>query len=217
MTRKIIVGGFASEQRQMDRVARSFSEFYDEDVEGVSFRSAMNNPLALDELVRGGTVFTHSAGMVAIKDTMPREIIAVAPPVPTSVTRLIARSARGAHDLARESFSQPLKQQLTLAGRGAELGLEVFWHPRAHLGRLGVISTFDAIERGIAAQSAGIETDIAFMDHDQLFQLSNGNRIRAANAGLSVLTLHGGHEKLLFEPDELIAEYDDLKQAPQAA
>lgn len=208
MARKVIVGGFASNERQMNRVAEHLSEFYDEDVEAMSFRAAMNEPVKLEQFVRGATVFTHSAGMLAVQHTNPHEIVAIAPPVPTPVRSLILRAGYSAYDRAVQARGK--KGKLT-TGQAFEFGKEIALHSNANLGRLGMISTFNAIEVGIAAKEAGIEADIAFMSEDRLFQLSDAQYRKASEAGLSLMSIHGGHEQFTLEPSEVIAEYDAIK------
>ncbi|HTJ72997.1 MAG TPA: hypothetical protein VL481_00205, partial [Verrucomicrobiae bacterium] len=64
MAHNVIVGGFASGSKQVEKVARSLAAYHDDDFEGISFREAMTDRDKLDRMTRGAHVVTHSAGMV---------------------------------------------------------------------------------------------------------------------------------------------------------
>ncbi|HSW77656.1 MAG TPA: hypothetical protein VLG36_02560 [Candidatus Chromulinivoraceae bacterium] len=103
MAHKVLVGGFASGPRQMEKVAQSLAAHYDEDVEAIPFREAMTDAARLERMTRQADVITHSAGMVALKDMSPDSITAIAPPVPVWAPLLALRGIASTTELALHS------------------------------------------------------------------------------------------------------------------
>lgn len=214
MTRSIVVGGFASSQEHVDRVVEGLSHYYDHDFDGVSFREAMADPGKLERMVRRRRVFTHSAGMLAIKDTMPSEIIAIAPPLPTAQRELIARAILSCFGLAASSLGS-IERRGKVNECGRDAAVELLFHMNGNLGRLGMIAGFSALEMGAAASEAGVTTNIAFMDKDWLFRPPN-KELTANIVGVTMMELTGHHDELLCYPERTIAEFE-MKRATTTA
>src|SRR5688500_17370193 len=92
MAHIVVIGGFASSRSHLERVTTNLSEYWNEEITGVSFRKGMEDGVKLEQLVRKAKVFTHSAGILALKNTAPSEIVAIAPPLPTRPHTLLARA-----------------------------------------------------------------------------------------------------------------------------
>ena len=215
MTRSVIVGGFASSQEHVDRVAAGLASYYDYDFDGISFREAMADPGKLERMVRRRKVFTHSAGMLAIKDTMPSEIIAIAPPLPTAPRELITRAILSSFGSMASSFgSIERREKVNECGRDA--ALELLFHMNGNFGKLRMIADFSALEMGAAASKAGVTTNIAFMDKDWFFR-SPEKELTANLVGVTTMELTGYHEELLCYPERTIAEFEAKRAAMRLA
>lgn len=207
MAHKVLVGGFASGPRQMEKVAHALAVHYDEDVEAVSFREAMTDSKRVARMTRQADVITHSAGMLAIKGTSPESILAVAPPVPVWAPFLAARAMASTTELALHSIvplCPPDEVDSCIRDGTAELVL----HLEGNLRWLGKIAFFDALQAAKAAQEAGISTGLALMSHDRLFQ-SNPRKVRAIReAGVNVVIVPGAHEDFIKQPHRVLDIYE---------
>ncbi len=206
MRHKVIVGGFASSERQIKRVAEELSVYYDEDVDGFSLRQAMDSPVRLDQHLRGSTVITHSAGFEAIRHTTPSEIIGITPPLATPTWQLIARAAwSGIELLSKQSRRHELFDAVNSCIQ--ENAKEFIEYPYGHLKHLRRISQCDAFDVALAASEAGIDTNIAFMNHDRLFPPNELKIFKARVMGLRAVVLSGGHEEFMLQPAGTMDEY----------
>lgn len=211
MAHGVVIGGFASNQRHVDRVSAALSRHYDYDIEGVSFRNAMDDRDQVERLAKQATVFTHSAGMLAVKDTMPNEIIAIAPPLPTVSPRLVARAALSGCGLALSSFAS-IERLAKVNECGCDAASELLRHLDGNLRQLGSIASFNALETGAAAASAGIETSIAFMRKDRFFRPTEAALAEANAQGVTAVMLPGHHDELLCFPEKTIGEFEAAKE-----
>lgn len=220
MAHKVFFGGFGSSKPQMERVALALSTYYDEDVAGISFRHAMNDRSKAERLARGADLFTHSAGMLAVKDTAPHTITSIAPPLPTPEGLLIAHAATSGIELAAEQAARRVLLQhpdRAIDECIGELGRELSLHMYGNLKHIGRIALFNAIESGIAAKEVGIPTRLGFMKSDKLF-IPNATQVtQAQRAHVPIVMLTGGHEQMLSHPYDTITEYETLRAADLAA
>ncbi len=207
MNHNVVVGGFASSERQISDVALALATHCDQEFCGISFRRAMNNRGELERLVRRAKVWTHSAGMMAICGTSPAEITAFAPPVPTSLHALIAKATQSGWDL--------VGSQLIAHGdyRGAGACIKGFTtelggHLYDNMRHLGQIALHDALKTGVAAREAGIATGMAFMQDDRLFRPGVDAQEMARRGGVTVVVIPGHHETFVRLPVETAVEYE---------
>jgi hypothetical protein len=208
MAHNVVVGGFASGRKQVEKLANSLAAYHDEDFEGISFREAMDDQGRLDNMTRGAHVVTHSAGMVALRDMRPNSIDAIAPPVPVWAPLLAAKAIASTAELAGLSVL-PWQEADEVDGclrNGTE---ELCFHLQGNLQWLGRIAAFDALTRGLAAKEAGIEVGVAFMSSDRLFQPSQRRIARARQSGLYVVRVPGGHEEFIRRPRRVFTSYEE--------
>jgi hypothetical protein len=215
MAHKVLVGGFASGKRQMEKVARSLAVHYDEDVEAISFREAMTETQRLERMTRHADVITHSAGMVAIKGMNPESIVAIAPPVPVWAPFLAARAIASTTELALHSILPlvpPDEVDSCLRDGTAELAL----HLEGNLRWMGRIAFFDALRASKEARAAGIVTGLALMSHDRLFQ-SHPNKVEETRkAGVNVVIVPGAHEDFIKRPRHVLSLYEQGETTSEA-
>ena len=208
MAHNVVVGGFASGRKQVEKLANSLAAYHDDDFEGISFREAMDDPGRLDRMTRDAHVVTHSAGMVALQDMKPSSIDAIAPPVPVWAPLLAAKAIASTVELAASGLI-PWQEADEVDGclrNGAE---ELCLHLQGNMQWLGRIAAFDALTNGVAAKEAGIEVGVAFMSSDLLFQPSMRRITRARKSGLYVVRVSGGHEEFIRHPKRVFAAYEE--------
>jgi hypothetical protein len=207
MAHNVVIGGFASGKKQVEKVARSLSVYHDADFEGISFREAMTDRDKLDRMTRGAHVITHSAGMAAMKDMRPDSIDAIAPPVPVWAPILAAKAITSTLELAAGNCI-PWRETDEIDSclrNGTE---ELCMHLHGNMRWLGQISTFNALRAGVAAKEAGITAGVAFMSGDMLFQPNQKQVVWARKAGLYVVTVAGGHEEFIRHPTRVFSSYE---------
>lgn len=208
MTRAVYVGGFGNGMRSAERVAEALVHFGYDQVDPITFSSAMDNPDQLRRAVRGVAVFSHSAGMVSLRGTSPTEIHAFGAPLPARPARLLTR-------IAWKTIRMHVPGCGAVSARDAGLvadydigsvaeGLE---NPASSLRHARRVPSFNAVNAAIAAQRAGISTTLAYNQGDELFQLPSAEALRAQHAGVGVVRLSGIHDELVLRPAETLAEY----------
>lgn len=204
MSHNVIVGGFASNKAQVERAADALAHHYDEEFDGISFREAMNDSGDLYRLTRKARVFTHSAGMVAIRHTHPESITAFTPPVPVPPRLLVERALHSAGEFAASSFWLLDKEGLQCAN---DVAKELRFHMYGNLRHLNQIAIFDALRAGADAAGDGIDTNLVFMAQDRLFRPSAEEIGRAVKEGVNVRILPGHHEEFIARPKQTIELY----------
>lgn len=207
MSHNLLVGGFASSERQVKRVADVLAARQGEEFAAISFREAMSDRDRLERMAHGADVVTHSAGMVAIQGTKPESITAIAPPVPVWAPLLAARAIASGLEFALTDTRRPADSK-EVAQCVSDAGRELALHLHGNVRELGAIATFDALKAGLAAQEAGVNTGIAFMTKDKLFQPSAHRLLCARRLGLRVVSVSGTHEDFLQRPASVLNEYD---------
>jgi hypothetical protein len=211
MNEKIVIGGFASDTHQIQTVCKKLSEYYDEDVAGMNFREARQNQSRLAHLIKNREVITHSAGFVALQAALsewqaePESIVAVAPPVPERIRRLVWRGFLiGAQGVINERGDPD-----------HSLREELIRHARDNFGALPLISRFNAFDAAFLDATHGIPTTVATMKQDRLFPerlyLIDEMMNRARKIGTKVIGLTGDHLRFTHEPVEVMAEIDRMR------
>jgi hypothetical protein len=208
--RKVFFGGFASDERHVSVVTEELSTQLDEDVEGISFREAMRDPLRADKLAKGALAITHSAGMMPLHGAYPAEIMAVAPPLPTRSVLLIARAALSVVRLTAGSVSS-VDRIKRVARYDWNAGAELARHPKTNLGEIGNIGRFDAFQAGREAVDSEIGVTIGLMKSDLYFHPDPDKLAAARDKGVTVVEgIDGGHEEMLIYPT---AVFEQVRQS----
>lgn len=198
---KVVVGGFASDRRQIDTVSRKLSEYYNEDVIGISFRDARQDPERLADFISEQDVITHSAGYVPTDSTIrefgvrPRSLTVIAAPIPEKMRHLVTRGFRMGSAVTRNSVTRPY----------ASLRDELLFHARANFGALPLISRFNALDAAKWDADHDIDTTIAVMSQDTLFPpIQYADNVVGRTE--RVISLHGDHNRFSHEPVQVMSE-----------
>lgn len=194
----------------MERIAAELSGEYDDEYIGMSFRGAYDDVDELVKVTKGAQVYTHSAGMLAMRhrEVKPKELHAFAPPLRATSAALVARAALCGYDATKDAMGS-LEMIKKAARCGRELAGEVVWHAAANLGRIATIAAFDAIETGIAAKEKGVRVGLGFMKSDRLFIPNEEDKAKAKRAGIPLVLLTGGHVDFSLRPVETVMEYEE--------
>lgn len=200
----VFIGGFASNHRQVEIVADELSQFFDDEVEGLSLREAISEPVRVDAMVRGSCVVTHSAGIIALHHTSPREIVAVAPPIPVSVPRLVGRAAVKTSKLTIGSL-RSMDRFRRVNGYNIQSSAELIAHPISNFRLLGGISQVDSLELAAAAYQNDIDVTIGFMSEDVFFRPTDTQLEHARKIGLHIVSgVKGEHDEVLLYPNRVV-------------
>jgi hypothetical protein len=208
MKKILYIGGVGSDSHMADGVARVLESKFSANVIAMGFGDAYANKAKIARLAPECTVITHSAGMLLLKDIAPKEVIAIAPPMPTPPSLILLRSFPKTFALltsGRESNGRPRKV--------ASYHLHSF---KAHLLKpasnsllLRSISTFDAARCAVELQRCGVKVTLGFMENDRLFPDSHLHpHIEVAKKqGVKVSdVVLGHHDEFVLYPLEVLAQ-----------
>ncbi len=155
----ILTAGFASTKHQVERTSKRLSEYLDKDVEGINYTDALAKNRAFFD--GRDFIITHSGGINALDRPGIRadQIIAIAPPVPQSMTELIVR---GFHKLRQceGQFEAGFRQS------SAYEGCRHLARSVKQIHELSRVSCFTLAQR---LASNGSDITIAMMSDDGLF------------------------------------------------
>jgi hypothetical protein len=208
MNRAVYVGGFSGSKAQAEAVSNALSSYYENDVEPFTFAETMKRPEIVRKACIKTAVVTHSAGMLALRESggSPIEIHAFAPPLPFTLRQIAART------IVKTMQMNANVHSMTDAGRVARFNLaamsELTAHPFVSFGNLPKIAKFDAVEAANAAQASGIDTSLAYGSLDKYFQITPDNIETAVAAGVNVIILEDGvHDDLVLHPEKTLHDY----------
>lgn len=201
MNRAVYIGGFGNGLSSAATVAEALAKHYDE-VDAFTFADAMENQQNVRRAMKGVDVYTHSAGMLAVRGVQFARLEAFGAPLPTSVPHLLGKTAvktlrmhtpgtgiRVASDI-RAVLNYDLSATAELAA-----------HPVANLRHLGRIARFNAVDSAIAAHLEGAPVRLTYTHGDEYFTLSQGEADRATAAGVAVTQAPGIHDELIIRPE----------------
>lgn len=207
--RKIIyVGGLGSNPRTVARVTESLSTYFGNNVAGFSFREAYRQGALIAQLATDSLVITHSAGMMPLRYMMPKELIAIAPPMPIPREALMLRSITKTVALLRSMRESTGRSQRVYEYNASTFIEHVVW-PQYNLLHLGAVSTFDAAQTAVEMVNGNSKVTLAFMEGD-LFYPDIGQHPHvdiARTHGVRICDMViGQHDELLLYPIEVIAQ-----------
>jgi hypothetical protein len=210
----VFIGGIGSNRSQVEAVGQELSDYYSQPVQVFSFRDAWQNRKKVKDLTQGAHVITHSAGMATLGDANPKEIVAIAPPIPTQPSTLIWRSVPKTIQLVRHSRDNNVRRQKVREYHRRAM-IEHSRYPQYNLGYLARVGRFDAFKAGQKMASNGTAVTLAFMQDDLLF--FNTARFYFVNEmsehGIDVrLDIPGEHDEFLLYPISVIERLSSLSQ-----
>ena len=192
MAEKLVIGGFASTKKQIQTVATTLSEHLGVDVEGLNFREARAKHRAFFD---GRSIITHSGGMLPISGSEPDTVIAVAPPVPESVSKLLWRGWLMGRKLNHLELA--VKKYCDTSQ------YEALRHPKTHFGCLPEISHFNAFTSAQQLAARGVKTTIALMRKDGIFHYPDQS-IERQEGNYKAVVIDGEHVDFTHRPIETL-------------
>lgn len=210
MTRAVYIGGFGNGRACAERVSDALGQHY-EDVYPFTFREAMNDTERVRCAVKNVDVLTHSAGMLAVRDTQPRLVAAFNAPVGgfTTQTALVARSVIKTTRMHLPGVGiRSMEDAKAVAAYDLSAGIELALHAKENLRHLGAIASFDSIQTAYAAQRSGVPVHLMHTTGDEYFPWSHQDMAYAENSGVTVVGLGSGiHDELIIRPESTLATY----------
>jgi hypothetical protein len=212
MDKILFIGGMASNSYQVKAVCNELSHHYGLNVIGMSFREAQQNLALLARLASESLVITHSAGMMTLKYITPLELIAVAPPMPLSIPRLIMSNIPRTVALLKSYKNLPDRRNKIL---NYHLGAttEHILHPRYNAGQTKKLSTFDAAAEAVTMTTNGAKVTLCLMETEHIFTDSSTHPHMEVAKEHGVLVhgnVPGHHDDFLLYPLDILAAINRL-------
>jgi len=208
MKKILYIGGVGSDSHLVDGIARMLERQYDANVIAMSFSEARRNKAKVARLAPECLVITHAAGMLLLKNTTPKELIAIAPPMPTLLSLLLWRSFPAVGALiasGKESSGRPNKVLRYLLRSLVEHIL----HPFHNGLLLKEISLFNAAQVAVEMKRCGTKVTLGFMENDRLSPDAylHPHLEIAKQQGVAIYdTVLGHHDELGLYPLEVLAQ-----------
>ncbi|QQG51308.1 MAG: hypothetical protein HZB75_02265 [Candidatus Saccharibacteria bacterium] len=212
MEKILYIGGIGSSSHSVETVAAALSAQFKLNVIAMSFSMACSQRARVAQLARESLVITHSEGILALKDTAPMELVAVAPPMPSHPLLLIGRAFPKTFALllsGRESYERPRK----LIDYHARLLLEHGLHPRYNSMMIREVASFDVARFAVEVTMTGGKVTLGFMEHDLLFPGAHLHpHIEVAKErGVKVFeNIIGQHDEFALYPVDVMAQMQRL-------
>jgi hypothetical protein len=208
----LYIGGVGSDSHLVDAIAMELASQFNVNVIGMSFSEAHKNSARVARLVPESLVITHSAGMMLLKNMVPKELIAIAPPMPSLPSLLVWRSfpktiafiASG-----KESMGRPRK----LLDYHLHSAKEHIVHPHHNSALLRQIGLFDAAQQAVEMVKCGSKVTLGFMENERLFPHAamHPHVELAKEQGVTVVSMIlGHHDEFVLYPTEVMAQLDRL-------
>ena len=210
MEKIVYIGGVGSSHRQVDDVARVLTTKYNRNVVGLSFSEAQRQRAYVARLVPDSLVITHSAGLILLRDMTPKEVIAIAPPMPTPSFVLFIRSLPKTLALIRSASESRDRWRKVIDYHLQSFG-EHLSRPHLNSFKVRLIGMFDSATTAVALQNTGAKVTLVFMENDVLFpDASLHPHIDLAKSyGVTVYdNVLGHHDEFVLYPIEVLAQCD---------
>jgi hypothetical protein len=209
MKKILYIGGVGSDSYLVSSIASALAERFNANAIGMSFSEAYKDKAKVARLAPECMVITHSAGMILLRNTAPKELIAIAPPMPVLPSLLIWRSFPKTMALiasGTESYGRPGK----IFTYHIHSAVEHIVRPLRN-SLLKEVCTFNAAQLGVEMTQCGTNVTLVFMENDRLFPESalHPHVSLAREHGVKVFdTILGHHDEFIFYPNEVLAQLD---------
>jgi|GEM_PF-7107905 len=213
----VLQTGFATDPRDAEAAAQALVEsgMADSVRIGLALPDAMQRPEILSRLIDKRVVYTHSAGVLPLEQSVrrepskiPSEIISVNPPEPTTKSKLAVGSVHQVLSLVSRVASAELERRPTF-GLMSRNGWAVARSMRQHNQLIEQISSFSTREVLQAAAASGAKTGIVSMRDDGLFGgCYNPAELRSHPP--RIYELDGGHDDFIFSTERVLGELAEL-------
>lgn len=210
-TRAVYFGGFGNGWNMAEKVEAELGERH-LDAAGFTFTRSreLQDRGQLAKLVKGATVYEHSAGAtIDLHGMSPAEIVTIDGPLPTSRRHLVAATLKKTvrMHLPVLDIKSAGKMRPVWEYDASAIG-ELIAHPVANLSQLGRIAGFDTLDMLADASAAGIATTAVFMEDSDYFKPKFDDGIRAALGGTAFYMLEGQHDELPLHPSATLDALD---------
>lgn len=207
--RKIIyIGGVGSDAHMATQIADALTAHYGTNVAGFSFRDAYRQGALIAQLATDSVMITHSAGMLLLKHIVPKELIAIAPPMPTLASALLLRSVAKTTLLfksGKEADDRPIRiRQYHIHA----LKEHLLW-PQYNSLQVNKIKLFDAAQTAVEMTKCGTKVTLAFMEHDVLYPeaMLHPHVALAQKHGVAVSKpVIGEHDEFVLYPVQVLEQ-----------
>lgn len=212
MEKILYIGGMGSNSGAVGDVASALEAQFNVNVIGMSFSEAYVKRAVIARLACESLVITHSTGIMLLKDTTPKELIAIAPPMPSRPLLLALRTIPKTIALllsGRESYERPQK----LLNHHMRAILEHGVRPHYNNMIVQEVAKFDAAQFSVEVVMAGGKVTLGFMERELLFPGSNIHpHIEVAKKhGVSVFeNIIGQHDEFALYPIDVMAQMHRL-------
>jgi len=212
MNKILYIGGVASNPRQIDAVVQVLSSHYNTGVVGMSFSEAQKDRALVARLANDCLVITHSAGILMLRSCTPKEVIAIAPPMPVSIPALLFRGVPNTFSLIRSAHESHERRQKITQHFVSTFGEHVV-RPLYNSIQLGQISRFNIAEEAVTMVANGVKVTLGFMQDERLFLRSatHPHVDVAKEYGVVVYdNIIGHHDEFLLFPLDVLAQIKRL-------
>ena len=210
MAEVTLIGGFASTRRQYETYSQLVESRTGRSAKGYGFHEAAEHLEQLAEEMDRRDVITHSGGLLIAHDALrlgvrPRSITAIAPSIPSQVRTLVPRGLliNLRNPVQQEQFRQKVQTESAKHEVMAHLGANI-----QAVRRLGHFASLDFMAD---TSARGIETTVALMTHDGLFdnnKIPDDKIMSIIKAGGQVLRVAGVHTSFTSSPLEVLERID---------
>jgi hypothetical protein len=199
MVQIVFIGGLGSNPSQVGLVAQALSSHYDQEVIGLPFNEAQRKLAQVAQVARDSIVITHSAGVLLCEDMTPKEIIAIAPPVPGALPVMAWRAVTKTIALIKTGriSDERLRKVNNYHARAFR---EHILSPRYNIGQASRICQFDPAQLAVKMINRGVTVTLGFMEQDMLYPHS------ARHVHVDMARRHGAivHEDIQGQHDEFL-------------
>lgn len=206
MTEIVVAGGFGSGRNQMNHVAESIGTAFGEKATGKSYSDAESDLESFAHTIDASHAYSHSGGFLLIYRSIvlgarPKEVTAIAAPVPEQIKRLMVRGA-----FIGVGFGQKIVDELE---QKFEDPRELVRHPFVNFAkRLPELSRFDSLAAAADIADRGIPVTLAYMKQDGLFRLDTEDVTagveKARSFGACVVSIEGKHCEFTHRPLDVL-------------
>jgi len=207
MSRAVYIGGCGIGPQSAGRTAGVLQAHFEE-VEPFTYPFAKKNPDIIRKAVKGAHVITLSMGIERIIGTSPEVLHMINPVLPRSQIKLMTGTIM-------KTFSAHAEESHSLGGIARLLNFdatalaEMAFNFPEYLGPVvnGRIARFDAIKAAINLKDNETRVIWTSTQGDLVFPPSDAQLHHAAENGIEVVRMAGGHDKPALHPEEFYTEY----------
>lgn len=202
-----------SDSHLVNSVVQELMRELDLNVIGMSFSEACKDRARIARLAPECLVITHSVGMMLLKNMSPKEVIAIAPPMPQMPSlftlrlapKMIAfiRSGSESHDRRKKILNYYLHSF-------KEHVMQPYWNSIG----LREARSFNAARLSVEMMNCGSKVILGFMENDRLFPDSSQHpHIKVAKShGVNVCdNIIGHHDEFILYPIDVLAQLHQIE------